>query len=66
MLLGIVFCPSFVRGHWYREAAVVLLNHVSKGECIFPVKEGIFEVFPLALGDLRSGINHEQGTASLD
>ena len=66
VLLDIVFRPSFVRGHWYREVVVVLLDHVSKGERIFPVKVGIFEVFPWALGDLRSGINHEHGTAALD
>ena len=66
MLLDIVFRPSFVRGHWYREMVVVVLDHVGKGECIFPEQEGIFEVFPWALGDLRSGINHEHGTAALD
>ena len=65
MLLDSVFRPSFVRGHWYREVVVLLLDHVSKGERIFPVKEGIFEVFPRTLGDLQSGVNHEHGTAVL-
>ena len=42
---GCVFRPSFLRGNWHREAVVLLLDHVSKGECVFPVEEEIFEVF---------------------
>ena len=66
MLLAVVFRPSFLRGNWHREAVVLLLDHVSKGECVFPVEEEMFEVLPWALGDLRSGINHEHGATALD